>query len=125
MGTGNRLLRKEVINMKDFYELPLNVQEQAKKTLRSFDEVNVIFEYGEYHVSAGIAVKSHYADDHEYIGHYKADDIFTPEERIINYVESFHSYPVQYKGKRDYNMINSLTWDDRVKFDEEGNIVKR
>jgi hypothetical protein len=125
MGTGNRLLRKEVINMKDFYELPLNVQEQAKKTLRSFDEVNVIFEYGEYHVSAGIAVKSRYADDHEYIGHYKADDIFTPEERIINYVESFHSYPVQYKGKRDYNMINSLTWDDRVKFDEEGNIVKR
>ena len=111
--------------MKDFYTLPLNVQEQAKKTLRSFDEVNVIFEYGEYHVSAGIAVKSHYADDHEYIGHYKADDIFTPEERIINYVESFHSYPVQYKGKRDYNMINSLTWDDRVKFDEEGNIVKR
>lgn len=110
--------------MKDFYTLPFDVQEQAKRTLRSFDEVNVIFEYGEYHVSTGIAVKSHYADDHEYIGHYKADDIFTPEERILNYVEAFHEYPIQYKGKRDYSMINSLTWDDKVKFDEEGNIVK-
>ena len=110
--------------MKDFNLLPEDVKAQVKKTLRSFDEVNVIYEYGEYHVSTGLAIKCHYADDHEYIGHYKADDIFTPDERIINYVESFHSYPVQYKGKRDYNMINSLTWDDRAKFDEERNIVR-
>lgn len=110
--------------MKDFYTLPLDVQNKAKQTLKSFDKVNVIFEYGEYHVSAGLAIKDHYADDHEYIGCYKADEVFTPEERIINYVESFHSYPIQYKGKKDYGMINSLTWDDKVKFDENGDIVK-
>ena len=110
--------------MKDFNALPIDVQEQVKRTLRSYDEVNVIYEYGEYHVSTGLAIKCHYADDHEYLGCYKAKDLFTPDERMLNYVEAFHEYPIEYKGKRDYRMLDSLTWDDKVKFDEERNIVR-
>ena len=108
----------------DFNLLPIEIQEDAKKALRAYDRVYVIYEYGKYNVSVAISLKSHYADDHKFIGEYKAKEIFTPEERIINYVESFHDYPIEYKGKRDYAWLKTLTsWDDKVKFDENGNLV--
>ena len=110
--------------MKDFNSLPNEVQEKVKKVLKAYDRVYVIFENGEYNVSVGIGIKKEYASDHEFIGEYKVDEIYTKEERIINYVESFHEYPIQYKGKRDYAWLNSLTsWDCKVKFDENGNLV--
>lgn len=109
--------------MTNLKTLPIEIQEKVKSVLKAYDEVHVVFEYGEYHVSAGIALKATYGDDHKFIGTYKATEIFTPEERIINYVEAFHDYPIQYKGKKDYGWLNSLTWDDRVKFDENGNLV--
>lgn len=104
--------------------LPEYVQVKVKNALKAYDRCYVVYEYGEYHVSAGIALKAKYAPDHEYIGEYKNTDVFTSDERIINYVESFHDYPIEYKGKRDYRMINALTWDDKVKFDDSGNIVR-
>lgn len=108
----------------EFKTLPIEVQEDAKKALRAYDRVYVIYEYGKYNVSVAIGLKSKYAPDHKFIGEYKAEEIFTPEERIINYVESFHEYPIQYKGKRDYAWLKTLTsWDDKVKFDENGNLV--
>lgn len=110
--------------MRDFNKLPADVQTQIKRTLKSFDEVNVIFEYGEFHVSTGIAVKCHYADDHEYIGCYRAKDLFTADERMLNYVEAFHEFPIEYKGKRDYEMLHSMTWEDKVTFDTDHNIIK-
>lgn len=110
--------------MKNLNTLPNEVQEKAKDILRAYDRVYVIFENGEYHVSAGIGIKNEYASDHEFIGEYTAKEVFTEEERIINYVESFHEYPIQYKGKRDYAWLNSLTsWECKVKFDENGNLV--
>lgn len=110
--------------MTNLNTLPIEIREKVKSVLKAYDEVHVIFEYGEYHVSAGISLKAVYADDHKFIGTYKANEIFTPEERIINYVEAFHEYPIQYKGKRDYVWLKSLTsWDDKVKFDENGNLV--
>lgn len=103
-----------------FEELPMDVQEKIKQDLKAFDECHVVYEYGKYNVGGGICLKSKYADDFEVIGTYYAKDIFTEEERIINYVESFHDYPIQYKGKRDYiGFIKKLTsWNDKVKFDE-------
>jgi hypothetical protein len=93
---------------KNFNELPQEIQEKAKQTLRVFDEVNVIFEYGKYHVSTGIAIKKVYAPDHEVIGRYFANEIYTPEERIIHYIEEFLSYPIEYKGKKDWSMIKEM-----------------
>ena len=111
--------------MTNLNTLPIEIQEKVKRILKAYDEVHVIFEYGEYHVSPSISLKATYSEDHKFIGTYKANEIFTPEERIINYVEAFHDYPIQYKGKRDYAWLRTLTsWDDKVKFDENGNLVK-
>ena len=110
--------------MKKFEELPKEVQEKVKEILKAYNSTSVTFENGKYHFG-GYCIKSTYASDYEFVGEYKADDIFTKEERIINYVESFHSYPIDYKGKRDYNWIKNLRWDEKVKFDENGNLVTK
>lgn len=111
--------------MKKFEQLPKEVQDEIKETLKAYDSVSVIFENGEYHVGMNDCLKATYPEDYEVIGYYKADEIYTKEERIINYVESFHCYPASYKGHRDYVWIRSLgyDWDIKVKFDENGNLV--
>lgn len=112
--------------MKKFEQLPEKVQEQVKEILMAYPSVSVTFENGEYHYG-GDCIKDTYADDYEVIGDYKDTDIFTEEERIINYVESFHDYPIAYKGKRDYKWLKSLRYDYdiKVKFDENGNLVTK
>lgn len=112
--------------MMKFNELPQEVQEQAKTRLRCYNRVFITYEYGRYCVSTGIGVYKSYAPDHKSIGTYTADEVFTPEERIINYVENFRDYPSQYKGKRDYRFLNSLDTlknGFKVKFNEEGDLV--
>ena len=105
--------------MKKFNELPHEIQEKVKRTLRAYDKETVWFENGKY--TYGIALKAKYASDHEYIGTYYAKDIYTEEERIINYCEEFHEYPIEYKGKRNYNILN----DYKAKYKMvDGNIVR-
>ena len=116
--------RKEEKKMKKFEQLPEEVQEQVKEILKAYNSTSVTFENGKYHFG-GYCLKNTYASDYEFVGDYKADDIFTKEERIINYVESFHSYPIDYKGKRDYKWIKNLSRDAKVKFDENGNLVTK
>lgn len=91
--------------MKNFNELPETIQNEIKDTLKAYDKVDVYFENGEYHF--GLVLKRHYAADHEVIGTYHAKDIFTEEERILNYVNEFQSFPIQYKGKRDYSIFHT------------------
>lgn len=105
--------------MKNFNELPIEIQDQVKKTLRAYDEETVWFENGRY--TYGISIQSKYAADHEYIGTYYAKDVYTEEERIVNYCEEFHCYPIQYKGKRDYDLIKD--WNAHYKM-VDGNIVR-
>ena len=111
--------------MKNFNELPADVQKDIKQTLKAYSEVFVVFEYGEYHVGVGVSLKAVYAPDHEVIGTFYAKDLYTPEERDINYIEEFHDYPAGYKGKRDYRLLRELKgqWDVKFKYDEEGNLV--
>ena len=116
--------RKEEKKMKKFEQLPEEVQEQVKEILKAYNSTSVTFENGKYHFG-GYCIKNTYASDYEFVGDYKAYDIFTKEERIINYVESFHSYPIDYKGKRDYYWIKNLSRDAKVKFDENGNLVTK
>ena len=112
--------------MKKFEQLPAEVQKEVKEILKAYDRVSVTFENGKYHFG-GACLKATYASDYEVIGDYKDTDIFTEEERIINYVESFHDYPAAYKGKRDYKWLKSLgyDYDIKVKFDENGNLVTK
>lgn len=112
--------------MTRFNELPQEVQNDIRKCLRAYDEAFVVYEYGKYNVGVGISLKAVYAPDHKVIGTFYAKDIFTPEERAINYIESFHEYPPSYKGKRDYLMLHEIgnDWSVKFKFDNDGNIVR-
>ena len=74
-------------------ELPEEVQNQIKSTLKAYNRVNVTFEYGKFSVSAGCCIKSHYNYDHFACGEYKADEVYTKEERRQNYIESFGYAP--------------------------------
>ena len=107
----------------NFKELPADVQEQAKKVLKAYPEVHITFANGKYNVSTGVALLAHYPDDYKVIGDYKDKEIFTEDELILNYINSFHEYPAQYKGKRDYRWMNSLTWNDTVVFNENHELV--
>lgn len=113
----NNLKRKE-LKMKNFNELPKNVQEEVKDTLKAYDTVDVYYENGSYHF--GLVLKKDYAVDHEYIGCYRANDIYTEEERILNYVNEFHEYPRQYKGERDYSILRDYNAKYKI---VNGNIV--
>lgn len=88
--------------------LPKAIQKQVKNTLRAYDDCSVVFENGRYSVGGGVMIKAHYADDHEVIGNYRADEIYTETERIENYINQFHDYPTNYKGNRDYQFIKDL-----------------
>lgn len=112
-----------MINLVKFEDLPKDVQAEAKDTLECYDEVNVIYENGAFHVETCTCISASYAHDFIFLGVYKAVDVFTEEERILNYVNNFHDYPIQYKGYRDYHWLQTLTWDDKVTFDDKGNIV--
>ena len=91
--------------MKNFNELPETIQNKIKDTLKAYDKVDVYYENGEYHF--GLVLKKNYAADHEVIGTYYAKDIYTDEERILNYVNEFQCYPINYKGKKDYSIFHT------------------
>lgn len=105
--------------MKKFSELPKEVQESVKRTLRAYEKEDVWFDNGRY--TFGLSLTLKYTPDHEYIGTYFAKDVYTEEERIVNYCEEFHCYPIEYKGKRDYSIIK----DYKAKYKMvDGNIVR-
>lgn len=97
--------------MRALNTLPIEEQTRIKGWLRAYDEVVVFFENGRYQY--GVCLKNHYAPDHEYIGTYKADEVYSKDERIENYINEFHSYPPSYKGKRDYALMHKMD-DERV-----------
>ena len=72
-------MKKQILN-----KLPESTIEQIKDVLSVCIECNVWFEYGEYHVSGGIGIKSHYAPDHMFIGTFVPSDLFTKEEQREN-----------------------------------------
>ena len=70
-------------------ELPEDIQEKAKEVLKAFNNVNVVFEYNRFEVSASVCIKSHYNYDHFVCGRYSAEEVYTAEERRQNYRECF------------------------------------
>jgi hypothetical protein len=64
-----------------FNELPEEVQDQVKQTLKVFANANVVFEYNRFEVSAHTCIKAKYNYDHFVCGRYSAKEIFTEEER--------------------------------------------
>lgn len=101
------------------------VQNEIIETLKAYDECHVERHGTEYRVCTGWCLKAQYGDE-EVLDTFKADDLFTEDDKIINYMESFHDYKITYKGKRDYKMIHEIegNWEARFAFDENGNIVR-
>lgn len=99
-----------------FEFLPDEVQKEVKDVLKAFDECHVEHCHSKLSVHTGWCLSAHYADDECVVGEYKANEVFTEEERIINYAESFHDFSPLYKGKRDYAMWSKVGYDWSVKF---------
>ena len=95
--------------------LPLNVQNEIKQTLSAFDKCSVtLTKDNQYKVNTFSSI--HTGDYDQFIGEYTANEVFSIEERIINYVKSFRDFPykvdgVTYQGKKDWAVINS-NWID-------------
>lgn len=90
----------------EFKKLPKEVKAKIRETLKAYDEVHITYEYGEYKVSVGIALTATYAPDFKVIGTITANEMYTENERIENYINTFQDYPIEYKGKRDYKTLN-------------------
>lgn len=106
-----------------FINLPGEVQREVKDTLKAYPRVYVTFENGAYNVSVGVALLAKYPADFKSIGVYTDSEIFTEDERILNYINTFHEYPPQYKGIRDYRWLKSLKWSEEVIFDSDHNLI--
>lgn len=89
-----------------FNTLPKEIQDKVKNTLKAYDEAHVTYENGAYKVSVGVALTATYAPDFKVIGTISANEIYTQDERIENYINVFQDYPIEYKGKRDYKTLN-------------------
>lgn len=101
------------------------VQEEIKDTLKIYDECHVERRGTEFVVCTGWCLKATYGDE-EVLDTFTADEVFTEDERILNYIESFHSYPITYHGERNYKMIHEIegNWNARFAFDENKNIIR-
>jgi hypothetical protein len=93
---------KNYLTVDQLSDLPIEVVAKVMSTLRAFKECNITFEYGRYEVNTGYMLKSSYGSDHRIVGEVRAADVYTEDERTQNYIECFHDYPHEYKGKRDY-----------------------
>ena len=85
-----------------FEQLPKETQNKVKSVLCAYDNciVERKIKTGEYIVSVSVALLNHYTT--EFVMKINKNDIYTEDEQIVNYVNEFRSYPVEYKGNKDY-----------------------
>lgn len=94
------------ISKEELNKFPEEVVKEVMSILKAFQNTNISFENGQYHVSPHTSIKSSYASDHKVLGTVYVEDIYTEEERTQNYIEVFKDYPIWYKGKRDYSIFH-------------------
>lgn len=63
-------------------EIPEDIQENVRSTLRAYDRCHVSYGWGHWTVTAGIGIGSNYPGDHFVAGTYYAKDVYTEEERM-------------------------------------------
>lgn len=99
-----------------FETLPQATQEEVKNTLKAYDNCFVNFQNGEYKVNTSIGILSKYPKDFKSIGEVSSHDIYTREERIENYINEFMGYPIDYRGKKDWDLIQKMGTDKQFDF---------
>nr|DAH50789.1 MAG TPA: hypothetical protein [Caudoviricetes sp.] len=111
------------MNTESIKQFPVKVQEEILGTLKAYNKVNVCFMCGQWHVSTCCFLLKEYPADFKAFGEISAKDVYSEKERVLNYVESFHSYPREYKGKRiPYNKLENLPWETAFKYNANGDI---
>lgn len=117
--------------------LPANTIADLKSTLGAFSKAHVWKKGEEYKVVAHIALSAG-ANEWNYIDTFTSEEIFTPSERILNYVRNFRDFPFRvgpafnanggfnkelltYKGEKDYKAIRS-DWTE-VTLNENGDLA--
>ena len=101
-------------------DLPLSAQEDVRSVLMAYSTVYVTLKAdGKYNVTAALVL--HNGPYDQYIGEFTCKEVFTLEERIVNYVNEFRDFPcAQYTGKKDWAALQS-DWSKAEMVD--GNIV--
>ena len=103
--------------MTNITSLPIDTQNEIRNTLKAFDRCDVWFEYGKYHVMCGACLRAKYAPDHRFVATFTKDEIYTETEQIENYINEFCSYPHNYKGKKDWQMIHKMSDDREINYE--------
>ena len=88
-----------------FNTLTTELQNEIKSTLSAYPSTSV-YKKADGTLYSTNVVCIHTGDYDEFIAEFKEADIFTENEIIINYVESFRDYPTKYKGRRNYKELN-------------------
>jgi hypothetical protein len=95
---------------------------EVKYSLECFDSCIVTRNRNTGKIIATNAIVLHNGQYDEYLGEVLADEVFTSEERILNYVKNFRDYPwPQYKGAKDWKKLDS-DWTE-VSLNAEGNLI--
>lgn len=97
------------------------VQKKVRSVLSAYDECHIERHGSEYIVCTGWCLKNSYEDE-EILDTFKKEEIFTEDEIIENYINSFHDYPINYKGKRNYQLMNMMDESRRSGKELEGHL---
>ena len=91
-----------------FNKLPVETQAKVKDVLCAYDTCTVEQNKNtkEYYVTTSTLLTNEYT--RKFVMKVNKNDVFTKEEQIVNYVNEFKSYPLEYKGTRDYNKLQLL-----------------
>lgn len=80
-----------------FENLPNEVKEEIRSILKAYDQAYVEYYNGRYWASAGCGIRGKYPEDFKSYGKIKVKDVFSLEERIANYKETFNSNPSKFQ----------------------------
>ena len=82
--------------------VPARTISEIFSILKAYKEVFVERENGKFFVSASAIISSSPKAEDYKVFNINVNDIYTEKEQMLNYVESFASYPDNYNGKKDY-----------------------
>lgn len=110
--------------MRKFTKAPREVQERILEALKQVRYVYVVRNGDRYSVTTHLTTQRSERGEWEYLGKFTMEEIYSPDERILNFVEVMHDYPPEYRGKRDYLMLQSVSGNNAARFRWlDGNIV--
>ena len=102
---------------------PLAIQNEIKKTLGVYPRCYVKLNNGIYSVSTSIKIENNYSEDFE-IEEIKANEVLTQDEINLAFVNNFYSFPIEYKGNKDYKILKEARENGlKFKLDSSRNFV--